>query len=442
MGKKRVWGTGAAMMLSLALAAGCSSGNAGTGGTTAAPAPSTAGGAAASQKNVELRVLWWGTQDRHDMTVKALELFEKKYPHIKVKPEFSGFDGYFDKLNVQVSGGNAPDLFQITYQVMNDYASRGALLDLNTLKLNLADVDEGTRKIGLYQDKLMMLPAGVNTSAFAIDPALFQKAGITLKNRFTWNEFAAASKQVAEKLGKGSYGTPDYMNNPDMLNYFMRQKGKSFFNGKKLGFEQADLAEFFTYWDGLRKSGAAAPAEISASVTSGELEKQLIVSGKSPVVLLGSNQIGSMQSLANRELQMMLWPSMEGGKEGHYISAGVSWSIYQKSAHAKEAGMLLDFLTNDLEAAKILGANRGVPISAKVREAVGSSLSATDKKQFAFIDEMAKVATPFDPNQPPGAGEVQSLLVNITQQVQFEKKGIAEAAAEFITKANQILQSK
>ncbi|TBL73239.1 ABC transporter substrate-binding protein [Paenibacillus thalictri] len=442
MKQRKIWGTGTAVLLSLSLAAGCSGG--GSAGTANSTGPSPAAGAnsAAPAKKVELRVLWWGTQDRHDMTVKALELFEKKYPDIKVKPEFSGFDGYFDKLNVQVSGGNAPDLFQITYQVMNDYASRGALLDLNTLKLNLADVDEGTRKIGMYQDKMMMLAAGVNTSAFAIDPALFQKAGITLKNRFTWNEFAAASKQVAEKLGKGSYGTPDYMNNPDMLNYFMRQKGKSFFDGKKLGFDQADLVEFFTYWDGLRKSGAAAPAEITASVTSGELEKQLIVSGKSPVVLLGSNQIGSMQSLANRDLQMMLWPSMEGGKEGHYISAGVAWSIYQKSAHPKEAAMLLDFLTNDLEAAKILGANRGVPISAKVREAVGSSLSATDKKQFAFIDEMAKVATPFNPNQPVGAGEVQSLLVNITQQVQFEKKSIAEAAAEFVTKANQILQAK
>lgn len=429
------------MLLGLTLAA-CSGGNGGSGVGTTTGAKDAGSGSAPAQKNVELRVLWWGTQDRHDMTVKALELFEKKYPYIKVKPEFSGFDGYFDKLNVQVSGGNAPDLFQITYQVMNDYAARGALLDLNTLKLNLADVDEGTRKIGQYQDKLMMLPAGVNTSAFAIDPALYQKAGITLKNRFTWNEFAAASKQVAEKLGKGSYGTPDYMNNPDMLTYFMRQKGKAFFDGKKLGFEQADLVEFFTYWDGLRRSGAAAPADITASITSGELEKQLIVSGKSPVVLLGSNQIGSMQSLAGRELQMMLWPSMEGGKEGHYISAGVSWSIYQKSAHTKEAGMLLDFLTNDLEAAKILGANRGVPISSKVREAVGSSLSATDKKQFAFIDEMAKVATPFNPNQPAGAAEVMSLLVNITQQVQFEKKAIPEAATEFVTKANQILQSK
>jgi multiple sugar transport system substrate-binding protein len=165
--------------LFLSILAACS------GGKNDEPAGSGAssgqGGDPAEQ--VELRMLWWGTQDRHDLTIKALELFEQKHPNIKVKPEFSGFDGYFDKLNVQVSGGNAPDLFQTTYQFMSDFASRGSLLDLTTVELNLADVDQGTRDIGLFEDKLMMLPAGINASAFAIDPALFEKAGIALKDR-------------------------------------------------------------------------------------------------------------------------------------------------------------------------------------------------------------------------------------------------------------------
>lgn len=404
------------------------------------PAPSSE--SSAPPEEVELRIMWWGTQDRHDITVKALELFEQKYPHIKVKPEFSGFDGYFDKLNVQVSGGNAPDLFQTTYQFMSDFASRGSLLDLGTVELNLADVDQGTQEIGLYEGKMMMLPAGINASAFAIDPALYEKAGITLKNRYTWEEFAEVSQKVSQQLGKGSYGTPDYMNNPDILTYFMRQKGKAFYNGNALGFEKADLVEFFTYWDNMRKSGAAPTAEMTASVTSGELEKQLIVTGNSPVTVVGSNQLGSMETLSNRKLQMMLWPTMEGGKEGHYISAGISWSIYAKSEHPKEAALLLDFLTNDLDAAAILGATRGVPISSKVREAMSSSLSETDQKQFAFIDSLSKIATPFNPNQPAGASEIKSLLENISQQIQFEKKSIDAAADEFITKASAILQAK
>ena len=36
---------------------------------------------------VELRVAWWGSQDRHDRTIKAIELFQKKYPNIKVGTE-------------------------------------------------------------------------------------------------------------------------------------------------------------------------------------------------------------------------------------------------------------------------------------------------------------------------------------------------------------------
>ena len=31
---------------------------------------------------VELRVAWWGSQDRHNRTIKASELFQKKHPNI------------------------------------------------------------------------------------------------------------------------------------------------------------------------------------------------------------------------------------------------------------------------------------------------------------------------------------------------------------------------
>lgn len=431
------------LLVSLVATACASGGNgsaANNGGSGTSSASGGADGGAGSKEQVEIRFMWWGTQDRHDITVKALELFEEKYPNITVTPEYSGYDGYFDKLNVMVAGGNAPDVFQNTYQFMIDYATRGVLADLNTLPINLDDVDDTTKNIGAHDGKLMMLPAGVNSSAFAFDPALFEKAGISTADRFTWESFAEAAKTFAQKMGDGYYGTPDYMADVDLITYFMRQRGKVMYDGNKLGFEAQDLTDWFTYWDELRRAKAIPSAEVTASIGSGELEKLPIVTGHAPVTKLGSNQLGSMETLSGRALDMMFWPAKEGGTEGHYISAGLNWSVYSKSAHPEEAALLIDFLTNDLGAAEILGANRGVPISSKVREAIQGSLSEVDQKQFAFIDKMSKIATPFNPNQPAGANEVNKLMGNISQEIQFEIKSIPDAVKEFMTKANEILQ--
>lgn len=37
-----------------------------------------------------LRFSWWGGDDRHEATLKAIELWNKKYPDIKIEPEYGG----------------------------------------------------------------------------------------------------------------------------------------------------------------------------------------------------------------------------------------------------------------------------------------------------------------------------------------------------------------
>ena len=68
-------------------------------GAVHTPAVAQSGGAP-----VELRVAWWGSQDRHNRTIKAIELFQKKYPNIKVTYEFAGWGDYWTKMTTQAAG--------------------------------------------------------------------------------------------------------------------------------------------------------------------------------------------------------------------------------------------------------------------------------------------------------------------------------------------------
>ena len=45
----------------------------------------------------ELRMIWWGSQTRHDYTQAAINVFQDAYP-ITITPEFTAWDAYWEKL--------------------------------------------------------------------------------------------------------------------------------------------------------------------------------------------------------------------------------------------------------------------------------------------------------------------------------------------------------
>ncbi len=80
---------------------------------------------------VELTFAWWGTQIRHDRTQQIIDLFEEQNPNIKIRGEFSGWDGYWEKLATRAAGQSLPDLIQMSYAYLADYVDRGLVADLS-----------------------------------------------------------------------------------------------------------------------------------------------------------------------------------------------------------------------------------------------------------------------------------------------------------------------
>jgi len=391
-------------------------------------------------ENVELRVLWWGSEGRHNITMKVIDLFQQKYPHIKISPEFSGFDGYWDKLSVQVSGGSAPDVIQMSYAYLADYANRQALLEVSDQGIDFSAVDEGTLSTGKVGGQLYAIPAGISSYTFIYDEAMLAKAGITLSEKWTWDELADILIEATKKLGGDAFGIMDQDGNPDLLKYYVMQQGMNFFEGNQIGFSEEVLQQYFAYWERLREAGAVPSAELSSSLSGIPMEQYPIVTGRAPFQVLTSNAFTGLENLANRPLQMAPVPGDASGQEVAFVTPSMYWSVYGKSKHPKEAAMLIDFIINDPEAGKILAADRGVPVSSEIRELLKPTLSEADQKQFQYIDEVAKVSTPVDIIEPKGAGEVRALLGSTAQELHFKKKTTEQAAKEFIQKANAILE--
>src|SRR5262245_1314680 len=176
-------------------------------GAAHTPAVAQSGGAP-----VELRVAWWGSQDRHNRTLKAIELFQKKHPHIKVSYEFAGWSDYWTKMTTQAAGRNLPDVMQQDYAYIAEWSSRGLLASLDELVKNgtidTSSVPEALLKGGVVGGKLVAINLGSNSQCWVIDLDAFKSAGLEPPApNWTWSDFEKIALALREKLGLWGMGS-------------------------------------------------------------------------------------------------------------------------------------------------------------------------------------------------------------------------------------------
>ncbi|OGX61626.1 MAG: ABC transporter substrate-binding protein, partial [Paenibacillus sp. RIFOXYA1_FULL_44_5] len=374
------------------------------------------------QAQVEIRVMWWGDQKRADITNQMLQLFQQKYPNVKVTAEFSPFSGYFDKLNTQLASGTAPDVFTLGSNIL-DYALKGVLLDLNPYvgkELNVSDISPSLTAFNTFNGKLNGISVGANSRAILINTETFKKAGVPIpSNDWTWDDFAKVNDTIAKNLGKGYYGTYDDSGKYDTLENYFKQRDKVIYDNqnKKLGFTPDDLVKWFAIWDQMRKAGGVVTPELEISAAPDDTSKTLVVTGKVAMEFIPTNQFAAFQSMTKDKLAMLPVPK---GPNGNAIDVESSQNIvgYAKTQHPKEVSELMDFWVNDPGAAKILGNDRGVPVSSKMRAVLKKDASEADKQVYDYLDLVSgnKVKPTYN---IPGFNEFSQLLTSTSQNIAF-----------------------
>ncbi|WP_405031158.1 ABC transporter substrate-binding protein [Paenibacillus hexagrammi] len=425
-------------MMASVLAA-CGGGTAGgpaAAGTSAPATTSAAGAAAASGEQVELRVMWWGDQKRADRTNEALRKFEEKNPNIKVVGEFAPSSGYFDKLNTQLASGTAPDAFFLGGNVV-DYANKGVLLDLDPYvgkELDLSDMDKSMIDYGTIKGKLLHISAGANARGIIVNTDMFKKAGIPVpQDGWNWDDYARISKEISDKLGKGYFGTYDFT--VDGMDISFKQNGKMLYDmdNSKLGFDQADAEKWFGYWNEMHKNGGVVTPELQVSNPPADTSKSLVVTGKAAMMLIGSNQLVAHQNLTQDKLTLVQVPRGDKGTAVVFESSQ-GLSGYAKTKHPAEVAKLMDFWINDPDAAKILGNDRGVPVTSKMRDLLKKDANPVDQIIYDYtsrVSEEAKKENVKVSYNPPGFTEYSKLAETTVQEISFGKKDVKKGVEDF-----------
>lgn len=325
------------------------------------------GGSASQGGKVNLTYALWDSNEQIGYQ-QSIKEFEKQHPNIKVTIQQADYDQYWQKLDTQLAGGAAPDLFWDDLTYFPHYATQGQLMDVTSLikqdNLDLTAYYPTLLKQYVYQGKYYGLPKDWDTIALFYNKTIFQKMGITAPNDLTWNPTDGGSflqllqQLTVDKAGvhpnqpgfnaaaASQYGIVSAALNQELYWNYMAMNGGSFMDkpfGKRFVYDQPQNVQALQFLINLISKWHVSPPA-SESGSSGDGMTQLFARGRVAMIQTGSWNISYLSKQVNFPVGIMELPI--GPKGRISVLNGLSDAIYAKTAHPKEAWELFKWLAS------------------------------------------------------------------------------------------------
>lgn len=139
---------------------------------------------------------------------KIIAKFQAENPGVTIQIVPYAFGEIQNQIIIAITGGNPPDIMQLSSNMPFELAGMGALeaLDTYVTKEYLADNNAANLAACTYQNKLYAIPWSITPHAFWYNKTLMKKFGLGDKAPKTIDELNAAFKTIKEQ-GKGEvYG--------------------------------------------------------------------------------------------------------------------------------------------------------------------------------------------------------------------------------------------
>jgi oligogalacturonide transport system substrate-binding protein len=415
------------------------------GGGGEKPAP-----VADAPRQANLRFAWWGNDDRHARTIKAIELYESQNPGIKIEPEPRGSSDR-DVVAVGLAGGTIADVSQINSPWMWDFTSGvDFFVDLGAKSsiLNMADFDQAfLKETCYYNGKLLALPLGLNYLTVYLDKYLAERFKIPtdLNTPWTWEDFRDIGKTVHAQDSKYYF---TFFELPNMVEFVLRpylaqRTGKQLVNAENftLNITKDDLVDVLTYVASLYTLGVTPPPQ------------EANVYNYSPA---------DNPKWINREIvQMATWTSMYNAYVGGFkpphvpiigllpiakdakntgipIQPQAVVAVYNKSKNIDEAVRFVNWFLNDLDAGRILGTTRSIPVSSKVRDMLVKEGSLAQNLSDAIRWTTAHQG--IVPNIHSTNAEITQILMDAVEKVSYDVGTVNAVATQAMTLMDNVLK--
>lgn len=399
--------------------------------------------------NKTIAMTWWGDTKRNEVYCNVIAEFMKANPNITVETPYSTWANYFDKLSTQIAGGAAPDVIGMHQRYVSEYASRGALADLQPYVdkgiIDLSDIPESVVNAGRVNGVLYMLPQGISGSGVSYYTSVFDELGVEYPDaNWTWDQYVETLdelKKAADEKGKKNFWpSTDFSYDFYNFSYWARTNGQTLFTEDgQLGFTKETLISWLEFWKDLRNKGYITDAATTVEYTDIALEQSLMATHKVAVSVMPISQVVKYEILVSEgEYHLVRFPRLAGGKDPEYLS-GAFYTLNSKSKNPDEAAALINFFINDPTGQAIYKQEQGMPPANSAVEMIKANANRAETESIKFVQELLiPNATP-EPYPPAGYNEINSNFKNIATAVSFGEKTPEAAANEFFEICKGIL---
>lgn len=405
---------------------------------------------------VEVRISWWGGNQRHEATLAAINAFQKAHPDIKVKAEYAGWDGYLSRLSTQMAGGQEPDVIRIDWNWLPQFSRSGeGFYDLNKQKAVLAldDFPPQYLKTADVKGRLQGVPISMTSRGLIYNKGTWEKAGVAYPQ--TWDALFAAGPVFKQKLGDNFYPLGVAQGSGDVLDilslgraYLAQKYGIDMIDESKssLAYSKEQVRELFAFYKKLVDNHVIPDQRYFSSFgRTNVYEIRPWINGEMGGMYLWDSAIYTYASNMPKDavLEPGPYPMLPNAKDSAINTKPSSlFAVSRHTQHPKEAAMLIGFLLSDPEGIKALGLQNGMPANPKAVKLLEDSgvITPTNLLANAYRAAATQPAThvpvsPFMENQ-----ELVQLWTTSVQRLDYGKGTLNEVSDDFYNNANRILK--
>lgn len=365
--------------------------------------------------------------------------FRAKHPNITVEFQNVPAEQSEQKLTTQIAGGNPPDAAYIDAGAVSTFASRKALVNLDSYLKRGTIVDpqdyvDAFRSFATYEGSMYGLPFDGESTGLFYRTDLFEAAGIT-KPPTTWEEFRSAA-QALTKPAEKKYGFQIFA--PEAAYYWypwLWQAGGQLLSkdGKQATFDSAAAKKAAEFYVGLKDYST--PDYLNSNSYDGRVA---FANGQVAMYVAGAWFAGVLDDeFPKLSGKWAAAPLPEGTAGCGTTIAGDALVIFADSKKADAAWKWIEFLSTPDNVAQWTYRSEGTLLP-PLRSQLESPDLVKEKPVLAgFADAMKCGKSNVVAN--PHWDEVEDALNEELGRAMFGEKSASEALEAAAAKADEIL---
>ena len=341
-------------------------------------------------KTYNLQFAWWGDTERETATRAALDLWNERYPNIQIEGISGGWDGFHDKLRVQLLTGSGGyfHIFQFSPLYLRLFAEGGRLMDLTPYISKFAGIgpeeDVIWEELKFNDNQIYALPSGIGGGVLLYNKDTLDKYEISYpSDNETESSMKDRYKELVDKARAAGeermWGAMDPLD-ASAGDYagMVQAKGVQPWSDDYLD-TNLDTEESIAVIEKvgeLQKEGLVIPTDITISNSSEYLDKYSGYAGVASSA--ATSTIAQLKSEVG--LAVPSGPD-EGDTDYRVAGAAIPIALNARVENDELLGASLKFLEWFLlspEAAEKLGFSRGVPPSQVQRDNIEPTLNKVD----------------------------------------------------------------